>query len=215
MPNRDLNNMRASYESSILLEEDCDGNPFKQFDKWFQQAENDNLIEPNAMQVATVGKNLQPSLRTVLLKSFDENGFVFYTNYESKKGNQLAENEQVALLFWYREQERQIRIEGTAYRTSRELNDEYFHSRPVDSQLAATISSQSKVIPDRAFLDKLFLEKKQEFINKEIPLKENWGGYVVVPELFEFWQGRKSRLHDRIQYTKDKSGNWKLERLAP
>lgn len=215
MPNRDLNNMRASYESSILLEKDCDANPFHQFDKWFHQVLNDGLIEPNAMQIATVGKDLQPSIRTVLLKSFDENGFVFYTNYESKKGKQLAENEKTALLFWYREHERQIRIEGTVQRTPRELNDVYFHSRPIDSQLAATISSQSEVIPDREYLDKLFLEKQQAFLNKEIPLKEEWGGYVVVPNLFEFWQGRKSRLHDRIQYTKDDGGNWKIERLAP
>lgn len=215
MPNRDVHNMRASYESSFLLEEDCDANPFQQFDKWFNHAVDDKLIEPNAMQIATVGKNLQPSLRTVLLKSFDENGFVFYTNYESKKGKQLAENEKIALLFWFREHERQIRIEGTVQRTSRKLNDVYFHSRPTDSQLAATISSQSEVIPNREMLDKLFQEKQQEFSNKEIPLKENWGGYIVTPNLFEFWQGRKSRLHDRIQYSLISADNWKMERLAP
>ncbi len=215
MPNRDLNNMRASYESSVLLEEDCDVNPFTQFEKWFGHAMDDKLIEPNAMQIATVGKDLQPSLRTVLLKGFDKNGFVFYTNYESKKGKQLAQNEKIALLFWYREHERQIRIEGTVKRTSRELNDVYFHSRPTDSQIAATISEQSKVVPNRHVLEKLFQEKQEEFSNKEIPLREDWGGYLVVPHLFEFWQGRKNRLHDRIQYSLIKEDIWKLERLAP
>ena len=214
MPNRDLNNMRESYESSFLLEEDCDKNPFKQFDKWFQFAVIDKLIEPNAMQIATVGNDLQPSLRTVLLKSFDVNGFIFYTNYESKKGNQIAENEKIALLFWFREHERQIRIEGTAHKTSQASNDIYFHSRPRSSQLAATVSAQSKVVENRAALEKLFEEKNQEFLDKEIPLKENWGGYLVVPTLFEFWQGRRSRLHDRIQYTKE-NNSWKMERLAP
>jgi pyridoxamine 5'-phosphate oxidase len=215
MPNRDLNNMRESYESALLLEENCDSNPFVQFDKWFQNALDNNLIEPNAMQIATVGKDLQPSVRTVLLKSFDVNGFVFYTNYDSKKGIQIAENSKVSLLFWYREHERQIRIEGFASKTTYDANNIYFHSRPIDSQLAASISNQSKVIENRAVLDDLFNEKKIEYQDKEIPLRENWGGYIIVPHLFEFWQGRKSRLHDRIQYTKQTDATWKLERLAP
>lgn len=215
MPNRDLNNMRESYESSFLLEENCDSNPFLQFDKWFQNAIDDNLIEPNAMQIATVGKDLQPSIRTVLLKSFDKDGFVFYTNYESKKGEQIAENEKVALLFWFREHERQIRIEGVASKTSYESNEAYFHSRPKESQLAANISNQSKVIESRFFLDNLFEEKNKEYQNTEVPLRENWGGYIIIPHLFEFWQGRKSRLHDRIQYTKQTNQSWKIERLSP
>lgn len=215
MPNRDLNNMRESYESSSLLEQDCDKNPFKQFDKWFHNALNDNLNEANAMQIATVGLDLQPSIRTVLLKSFDKDGFVFYTNYESKKGIQIKENDKVTLLFWYREHERQIRIEGTAKKTKLEENDIYFHSRPKDSQLAAMVSEQSKKVESRIVLDEMFKAKNEEYANKKIPLKENWGGYVVVPNLFEFWQGRKNRLHDRIQYTLKENNIWTIERLFP
>jgi len=215
MPNRDLNKMRESYESSYLLEEHCDPNPFKQFDKWFQNALDDNLIEPNAMQIATVGKDMQPSIRTVLLKSFDTNGFIFYTNYDSKKGNQIDENEKVGLLFWFREHERQIRIEGLASKTSKESNNVYFQSRPKESQLAAKISNQSKVIESRIILENLFEEKSKEYHDKEVPLLENWGGYIITPHLFEFWQGRKSRLHDRIQYKKQANQNWIIERLSP
>lgn len=215
MPNRDLNNMRNSYEKGFLLEKDCAKNPFVQFEKWFQDAINDNLYEPNAMQIATVGKNAQPSVRTVLLKSFDEKGFVFYTNYESKKGKQIKENDKVALLFWFREHERQIRIEGIATKTSLEMNDVYFHSRPRDSQIAAFVSKQSSIIENRRMLDDLFKEKNKEFKNKEIPLKKNWGGFLIKPILFEFWQGRENRLHDRLQYIIYKNQNWKLVRLAP
>lgn len=214
MPNRDLNNMRQSYETTYLLEEDCDSNPFIQFDKWFQEALKINAIEPNAMQLATVGANGQPSIRTVLLKSFDKNGFIFYTNYTSKKGKQLEENNKVALLFWLREQERQVIIEGSVSKIPYEENSIYFHSRPRDSQLAAKVSNQSSSIKDRATLEELFETQKALFENKEIPLKESWGGYLVVPTLFEFWQGRANRLHDRIQY-KVEDNNWKLERLMP
>lgn len=215
MPNRDLNNMRESYESGCLLEKDCDKNPFNQFDKWFQQALSEKIKEPNAMQIATVGNDGQPSIRTVLLKSFDKDGFVFYTNYKSKKGIQLAQNNKIAILFFYEEHERQIRIEGIVHKCTSEENNAYFHARPVDSQIAATISAQSQVVADRAVLENLFEAKKQEFLNKEIPLKEDWGGYIVTPVLFEFWQGRKNRLHDRIQYTKTKTGDWIMERLMP
>ena len=214
MPNRDLNNMRQSYEATYLLEEDCDSNPFIQFDKWFQEALKINAIEPNAMQLATVGANGQPSIRTVLLKSFDKKGFVFYTNYTSKKGKQLEEINKVALLFWLREQERQVIIEGSVSKIPYEENSIYFHSRPRDSQLAAKVSNQSSSIKDRATLEELFETQKALFENKEIPLKESWGGYLVVPTLFEFWQGRANRLHDRIQY-KVEDNNWKLERLMP
>lgn len=215
MPNRDLNHMRSSYEKNFLLEKNCDNNPYVQFEKWFQQAMEDNLYEPNAMQIATVGKNGQPTLRTVLLKSFDEDGFVFYTNYESKKGKQIKENDKIALLFWYKEHERQIRIEGVATKTPKDINDVYFHSRPRESQIAATISKQSSIIENRKTLDDLFKTMNQEFKNIEIPMKKNWGGYLIKPTLFEFWQGRKSRLHDRIQYTASKNNTWKISRLAP
>ncbi|HUM52991.1 MAG TPA: pyridoxamine 5'-phosphate oxidase [Chitinophagales bacterium] len=215
MPNRDLTNMRNSYEKGFLLEKDCDKNPFIQFEKWFQQAIDDNLYEPNAMQIATVGKDLQPSVRTVLLKSFDKNGFIFYTNYDSKKGSQIKENDKVALLFWFREHERQVRIEGIATQTTTEMNEIYFRSRPRDSQIAAFVSKQSSTIEDRKTLDELFIKTNQEFKNVEIPIKRNWGGYNIKPTLIEFWQGRQNRLHDRLQYTLKDNQIWILERLAP
>ncbi|MCB0507405.1 MAG: pyridoxamine 5'-phosphate oxidase [Bacteroidetes bacterium] len=207
--------MRESYEAAKLLETDCHKNPFIQFDAWFQEALNDQLVEPNAMQIATVGKNMQPSIRTVLLKSFDENGFVFFTNYESKKGIEIAENEHVALLFWYREHQRQIRIEGIAQKTAESLNTSYFYERPHDSQLAAYVSQQSQVVKDRPTLDNLFIEQQHLLENKIIPKKENWGGYVITPNLFEFWQGRANRFHDRIQYQKTSDNAWIMERLMP
>ncbi len=215
MPNRDLNNMRTSYEKNYLLETDCNANPFIQFDHWFQDAINQDIFEPNAMQIATVGKNLQPSLRTVLLKSFDKDGFVFYSNYTSKKGHQLDENKNIACLFWFRELERQIRIDGTICKTSIEQNDIYFRTRPRDSQIAAYSSKQSSVVENRKVIDDNFAKIELEFNDKPIPLNENWGGYIVKPALFEFWQGRRSRLHDRIQYTLDTNNVWKIERLAP
>ncbi len=215
MANRDLHNMRESYDAFSLLEQDCASNPFKQFDNWFQQALAIDDLEPNAMQIATVGNNLKPTIRTVLLKSFDENGFIFFTNYDSTKGKQISENANVALLFWYRTHQRQIRIEGIASKTPKEVNDSYFHSRPIDSQLAALVSEQSSVVESRAVLDEQFKQKQIELQNQEIPTRENWGGYLIEPSLFEFWQGRENRLHDRIQYTKQANGIWKMERLMP
>lgn len=215
MPNRDLTNMRNSYEKGFLLEEDADKNPFVQFEKWLQEAIDDELYEPNAMQVATVGIDLQPSVRTVLLKSFDENGFIFYTNYDSKKGTEIKENDKIALLFWFREHERQIRIEGTATKTLSEMNEIYFRSRPRDSQIAAFISKQSSVVENRKALEDLFNKTNEEFNNAEIPFEINWGGYLVKPLLLEFWQGRQNRLHDRLQYTIDENQNWIQVRLAP
>ncbi|HQV79169.1 MAG TPA: pyridoxamine 5'-phosphate oxidase [Chitinophagales bacterium] len=214
MANRDLNNMRESYDAFSLLEHDCNSNPFKQFDKWFQHAIDAKEYEPNAMQLATVGVDGQPSIRTVLLKSFDINGFVFFTNYNSRKGQQIQENAKVTLLFWYREQQRQIRVEGIATKTSLNENDIYFHSRPRESQIAAYVSKQSQVVENRTVLDDLFTTKEIEFKNQEVPMLENWGGFKVTPTLFEFWQGRVSRLHDRIQYTKIED-TWKMERLMP
>jgi pyridoxamine 5'-phosphate oxidase len=215
MPNRDLHKMRESYTSSILLEEECDPDPFLQFDKWFHQAIEAKMYEPNAMALATTGNDGQPSVRMVLLKSFDRNGFVFFSNYVSHKGKQISDNNKVGLLFRWSGHERQVRIEGFTTKTSEALNDEYFHSRPKGSQIAATISDQSKPIENRQVLDQLYIQKEKEFADKEVPLKENWGGYVVTPLVFEFWQGRESRLHDRIRYTKENDGSWKMERLAP
>lgn len=213
MPNRDVHNMRESYESSFLLEEDCDANPFHQFDKWFHHAIDIKLPEPNAMTLATVGKDGQPSARIVLLKSFSRHGFIFYTNYESRKGKQMQENDKVSLLFWW--QERQVRIEGVVNHVDRAAAETYFHSRPKGSQIGALVSPQSQVLENRNILEERFKELEHEYRGKEVPLPENWGGYIVTPNLMEFWQGRLSRLHDRIQYTRIAEDSWKIERLAP
>jgi pyridoxamine 5'-phosphate oxidase len=213
MPNRDLHHMRESYEASFLLEEYCAKDPFVQFDKWFHEAIHAELPEPNAMTLATCGEDGKPSARIVLLKSFSKKGFVFYTNYESRKGKQMKHNDQVALLFWW--QQRQIRIEGKVKKLSRAEAEIYFHARPKGSQIGASISPQSRVIPSRIVLEENYKSTEKQFKGKTIPLPKYWGGYVVVPELFEFWQGRMSRLHDRIQYTKAGREKWTMERLAP
>jgi pyridoxamine 5'-phosphate oxidase len=205
--------MRESYESSFLLEEDCDANPFHQFDKWFHHAIDIKLPEPNAMTLATVGKDGQPSARIVLLKSFSRHGFIFYTNYESRKGKQMQENDKVSLLFWW--QERQVRIEGVVNKVDRAAAETYFHSRPKGSQIGALVSPQSQVLENRNILEERFKELEHEYRGKEVPLPENWGGYIVTPNLIEFWQGRLSRLHDRIQYARIAEDSWKIERLAP
>lgn len=215
MPNRDVHKMRESYDSSILLETDCNADPFLQFEKWFSEAVEDKIFEPNAMTLATTGKDGQPSARMVLLKAYSHEGFVYYSNYESKKGKQIRDNEKVALLFWWAKHSRQVRIEGIAITTPKEENKIYFHSRPRESQIAALISDQSSVVESREALEKLYREKEKEFTEKEVPLKKNWGGFNVRPHSFEFWQGKGNRLHDRIQYSKDEKGNWKIERLAP
>lgn len=213
MPNRDVHNMRESYESSFLLEEDCDANPFHQFDKWFHHALEAKLPEPNAMTLATVGNDGQPTARIVLLKSFSKHGFIFYTNYESKKGRQMKENNKVALLFWWAE--RQVRIEGTVKKVDKKTAEKYFHSRPKGSQIGAIVSPQSKVLENRFVLEERYKAMEHEYRGKEVPLPDNWGGYIVTPQLIEFWQGRVSRLHDRIQYTLVSEDTWKMERLAP
>jgi pyridoxamine 5'-phosphate oxidase len=206
--------MRENYEAACLLEKDCAPDPVDQFEKWFREAIDGRVDEPNAMAVATCGADGQPSVRMVLLKSFDHDGFVFYSNYESRKGSQIIENAKVSLLFWWAPLQRQVRIEGLATQTPRALNELYFHSRPRGSQIAATVSEQSRVIESREALEQLYQEKEKELGDGEIPLKKNWGGYLVAPSMMEFWQGRASRLHDRIRYTKEES-QWKAERLAP
>lgn len=213
MPNRELHNMRESYESSFLLEEDCNENPFIQFNRWFTDALALNLPEPNAMTLATVGKDGQPSARIVLLKSFSEEGFTFYTNYNSHKGQQIKENAKVALMFWWLD--RQVRIEGSVVKIDRASAEQYFHSRPKESQLGALTSSQSQVIANRDVLDNAFSALQDEYKNKEVQMPEYWGGFLVVPNSIEFWQGRISRLHDRIRYSRIDASNWKIERLAP
>lgn len=186
-------------------------NPFEQFKKWFQEAAD--LLEPSAMQLSTYN-NGAPSIRTVLLKSFDAHGFVFYTNYESRKGHELAKNPQISLLFLWKEQERQVTIEGIASKTSRDESATYFASRPRQSQLSALTSQQGKTLSSRAELERQFAVNEKKYAGKEIPLPPFWGGFRVVPHRFEFWQGQPFRLHDRFQYCY-RDGLWEIERLYP
>ena len=189
--------------------------PFRQFEKWFQEAEAAKLAEPNAMTLATASPDGRPSARTVLLKGLDGRGFVFYSNYESRKGRELALNARVALVFPWIALERQVLIEGTVTTVAREESAAYFHSRPRASQLGAWVAQQSSVIPGRATLEEAMKALEKKHAGAEIPLPPNWGGYRVAPETIEFWQGRRSRLHDRLRYRRDKEGSWLVERLSP
>jgi pyridoxamine 5'-phosphate oxidase len=198
-----------------LDEKEVDSNPFKQFEIWFKQAEAAVPILPNAMTLATATKEGTPSARVVLLKDFDESGFVFYTNYDSAKGKELDENPVAALCFYWSELGRQIRISGTVTKTSREESEAYFHTRPIDSQLGAWASNQSEVIAGRAVLEVKMEEMSTKYEDRIIPLPPYWGGYRVAPVVIEFWQNRSSRLHDRIRYRLVDRTRWVVERLAP
>jgi pyridoxamine 5'-phosphate oxidase len=199
---------------NILSEENVSKNPFKQFNNWFQDVLKSGVIEPNAMILATSNKKSNPSARTVLLKNFNEKDFLFFTNYKSRKGKELKNNPFASLLFYWPELQRQVRIEGKIKKVSREMSAEYFHSRPRDAQIAAWVSNQSSKVSDRKFLDARFEELKKKFGNDEIPLPDYWGGFRLIPDYFEFWQGRENRLHDRICYDL-KNKKWKISRLAP
>jgi pyridoxamine 5'-phosphate oxidase len=209
-----LQNLRQEYRSSELLQQDVDQNPMQQFKKWFTDALNAQLYEPNVMTLATADAYGKPSARIVLLKGFDEHGFNFYTNYDSKKGKELQQNPQAALVFFWAELERQIRIEGIVSKLDPEVSTEYFHSRPKGSQIGAMVSPQSQVIPSREALEEQVIEMKQKFAEVEVPRPDHWGGYLVEPQHIEFWQGRPSRLHDRISYDLV-DGVWIINRLAP
>jgi len=207
--------LRKEYTLQGFSEVDADVNPFKQFQKWFDQALRAQLPEPNAMTVATANFDGKPSARIVLLKEFDEQGFVFYTNYQSHKGQNLAQNPWAALVFWWAELERQVRIEGRVEQVSAAESEAYFHSRPLGSQLGAWASPQSQVIDSRDVLEQRLQELKLKYQNLEIPRPAHWGGYRVIPTAIEFWQGRPNRLHDRLHYRRGDDGNWVIERLAP
>jgi pyridoxamine 5'-phosphate oxidase len=209
-----LADLRKDYTMSGLLEKDLARDPFRQFDKWFQEAEAAKLVEPNAMTLATATRDGRPSARTVLLKGVDGRGFVFYTNYESRKGRELAENPRASLLLPWIGLERQVIIEGTLAKLSREESAAYFHSRPRASQLGAWVSQQSSIITGRAVLEDAMKALEKKHAGAEIPLPPAWGGYRLAPESVEFWQGRRSRLHDRLRYRRE-AGEWIVERLAP
>jgi pyridoxamine 5'-phosphate oxidase len=211
----DLSTMREEYTKAGLSRGDLLRDPVRQFEKWFKQAEESGLEMPNAMTLATVSAEGQPSARTVLLKYFDAEGFVFYTNFGSSKARDIAGNPKAALLFPWLDLERQVRITGTAEKVSTATSAKYFLSRPKGSQLGAWVSNQSSPISSRQMLMSKFEEMLRKFENKEVPLPSFWGGYRVVPNSIEFWQGRKNRLHDRFLYTLDGVGGWTIERLAP
>jgi len=206
--------LRSDYRKGTLDENDVDKDPFVLFDKWFKEAVKSQIPEVNAMTIATADKNGRPSARMVLLKQFDERGLVFFTNYESAKAKDIAENPQAALLFFWEPLERQIRIVGRVEKVSVAESFEYFRSRPIDSQLGAWASQQSSIITARDLLEKAFGEMLEKFKNGEIPLPPFWGGLRIIPDEFEFWQGRTNRLHDRIAYTKT-NNDWSIHRLSP
>jgi pyridoxamine 5'-phosphate oxidase len=211
-----LADLRKDYNLAGLLEKDLAKDPFRQFERWFQEAEAAKLVEPNAMTLATVGADGRPSARTVLLKGVDGRGFVFYSNYESRKGRELANIPRAALVFPWLALERQVIVEGAVTRITREETEAYFHSRPRASQLGAWVSQQSSIINGRAVLEDAMKALEAKYAGREVPLPPAWGGYRVAPDTVEFWQGRRSRLHDRLRFRREgKTGEWTVERLAP
>lgn len=210
----DISSIRKDYQLKSLSEHEVAKDPFDQFSLWWNEAIASETDEVNAMTLATVNAQNRPSARIVLLKDFDKRGFVFYTNYQSDKGMQLENNPFASIIFFWKELERQVRIEGKCSKLDASENDAYFNSRPVGSRIGAWASPQSKVISDRAVLTDKVSELEHQYASGEIPRPAHWGGYRLDPEIIEFWQGRSSRLHDRIKYLREGEG-WKIVRLAP
>ncbi|EMK25615.1 pyridoxamine 5'-phosphate oxidase [Leptospira kirschneri] len=210
-----ISEIRKSYTLSSLEIEDAGDDPILFFQKWFEEAVYSEVLEVNAMTLATVTQDGKPDARIVLLKGILKGSFLFYTNYESRKGTELETNPNVCLVFFWPELERQVRIEGNVTKVSREISKEYFHSRPRESQIGALASPQSQKIPDRKFLEERFQKFTDQYQNKEVDLPNHWGGYAVYPDRIEFWQGRSSRLHDRIVFVRNVSSFWEKFRVAP
>ncbi|MFA7360278.1 MAG: pyridoxamine 5'-phosphate oxidase [Candidatus Kapaibacterium sp.] len=209
-----LQDIRKNYSKESLDTKDVDLNPFEQFEKWFNEILKSDIPEPTAFILATAAINAKPSLRTLLMKGFDEEGFCFYTNYESRKGIELKENNNASILFFWPELERQVRIEGTVNKISETESFNYFKTRPFKSKVGAWASNQSTVIESRMTIIRKFFMYLSKFHSKDIPLPPYWGGYKLIPDYFEFWQGRKNRLHDRVRY-KLQNSTWVIERLSP
>ncbi len=210
----ELARLRREHLLKGIREEELDPNPFSQFQRWLQEAMNAPFLEPTAMTLATATTDGKPSARMVLLKKVDDRGLVFFTNFESRKGDELTQNPNAALLFFWDALERQVRIEGNVERTSEDESREYFNQRPFASRIAATVSHQSTVVANRAELEQRFNDLKAKYEGNDVPLPPFWGGFRVIPHAFEFWQGRENRLHDRFRYSK-KDSAWVIERLSP
>jgi pyridoxamine 5'-phosphate oxidase len=212
----DLADLREEYRLGGLKEEACETNPIVQFERWMKQAQAADLKEPNAMVLATATAQGRPSARVLLLKEVSDGGFVFYTNYSSRKAQEIKTNPFAALTFYWAELERQVRVEGRVKTVSREQSEAYFRSRPRGSRLSAWASHQSQVVPSREPLEQKVRELEREYAGADnIPMPEFWGGYCVVPESIEFWQGRPNRLHDRLRYRRNGESTWIIERLSP
>jgi pyridoxamine 5'-phosphate oxidase len=210
-----LEDLRINYDFEGLDEKKIEGDPFRLFEKWFNESVDKKVFEPNGMTLATVDAFGKPSARIILLKNISKGGFVFYTHYTSRKGRELQNNNNAAAVFWWNILARQVRIEGNVEKLTPQESDSYFNSRPRGSRLGAIASNQSSTLPDYAHLIKKFDEAEEKYQDNDIPRPENWGGYRLLPVRIEFWQGRENRLHDRLLFTKQENGEWKIERLAP